>query len=486
MVGKNELIPKMRVCIVDSTLSDETLFDISKRCSPKVVSVELVKCSKLVSFMDPLEAGMEFDKCRSLALRDCDFNKYGFITVFRNLNSLEISACKNIGFRSLLESTNSLKCLEILKLRNLFHEPTAVKDFVSHMKQKELRILDLSENVFTGEDLGLLNDFLNNQSVNEFILTEWALKDNYDFSTFLSHSRLKKATLSLDQLAHINQFVESLSNNPTLLSVEVKANEELGPVDFSPFKNCPIKTLEELILNVKLPLWLIEMINENANKKLNRVSNICPVDDFKIKRKIFDISSGNEAFKIGLSLDGGGMRGLILASQLEYLCKEVKRPLHKIFDWIGGTSIGGILSLAATGTVDGERPICNTFEMKELFTKYGTKIFEKHLLQFLNNFTKSKYSSSGIEGVLSEHFKSCKLSDVLRDTNCIVTSVNRNGNTVKIFNSKEARLDEGENFYMRDVGRATSAAPIYFPSAEIQELPLYKVILPHRRRSRPE
>lgn len=31
------------------------------------------------------------------------------------------------------------------------------------------------------------------------------------------------------------------------------------------------------------------------------------------------IGSKNEAVKIGLSLDGGGMRGLLLASELHYL-----------------------------------------------------------------------------------------------------------------------------------------------------------------------
>ena len=31
-------------------------------------------------------------------------------------------------------------------------------------------------------------------------------------------------------------------------------------------------------------------------------------------------------------------------------------------------------------------------------------------------------------------------------------------------------LDEKKNFYMRDVARATSAAPTYFPSAEIKNI----------------
>ena len=51
---------------------------------------------------------------------------------------------------------------------------------------------------------------------------------------------------------------------------------------------------------------------------------------------------------------------MLLATEMHYLEKEVGKPLCKIFDCIGGTSIGGILSLAATGTNDGFHPICGS------------------------------------------------------------------------------------------------------------------------------
>lgn len=60
---------------------------------------------------------------------------------------------------------------------------------------------------------------------------------------------------------------------------------------------------------------------------------------------------------MGLSLDGGGIRGMLLATQLDYIAKHVGYPLHKIFDCIGGTSIGGILALLSSGTLDGYNPM---------------------------------------------------------------------------------------------------------------------------------
>lgn len=77
----------------------------------------------------------------------------------------------------------------------------------------------------------------------------------------------------------------------------------------------------------------------------------------------------------------------------------------------------------------------------------------------------AKYPGTGIETVLNDYFKDCKLSRVLRGTSVIVTSVKRLDNRVKIFKSKEAILDVEKDFFMKDVARATSAAPTYFPAA---------------------
>jgi len=70
---------------------------------------------------------------------------------------------------------------------------------------------------------------------------------------------------------------------------------------------------------------------------------------------------------MGLSLDGGGVRGLLLATELDYLASNVKQPLHKIFDCIGGTSIGGILALASSGSLDGHNPVCSTSDLMAIF-----------------------------------------------------------------------------------------------------------------------
>ena len=47
-----------------------------------------------------------------------------------------------------------------------------------------------------------------------------------------------------------------------------------------------------------------------------------------------------------LCLDGGGIRGLVLIQLLQAIEQAAGQPIRNCFDWIGGTSTGGIIALA--------------------------------------------------------------------------------------------------------------------------------------------
>ena len=47
-----------------------------------------------------------------------------------------------------------------------------------------------------------------------------------------------------------------------------------------------------------------------------------------------------------LCLDGGGLKGLILIEVLIYIEKLTGKKIVELFDWIAGSSTGGIIALA--------------------------------------------------------------------------------------------------------------------------------------------
>lgn len=83
-------------------------------------------------------------------------------------------------------------------------------------------------------------------------------------------------------------------------------------------------------------------------------------------------SNKNERKKVKLlSLDGGGIRGLILIQVLSYLENIVNKPTVELFDWIAGTSTGGILALLLASGYSGNRPSVTNIPLRTVFSLFS-------------------------------------------------------------------------------------------------------------------
>ncbi|XP_053325897.1 85/88 kDa calcium-independent phospholipase A2 isoform X2 [Spea bombifrons] len=81
-----------------------------------------------------------------------------------------------------------------------------------------------------------------------------------------------------------------------------------------------------------------------------------------------------------LCLDGGGIRGLVLIQLLIAIEKAAGCPIRELFDWVAGTSTGGILALAIVHGKSMEYVRCLYFRMKnEVFR--GSRPYESGPLE---------------------------------------------------------------------------------------------------------
>lgn len=170
-----------------------------------------------------------------------------------------------------------------------------------------------------------------------------------------------------------------------------------------------------------------------------------------------------------LSIDGGGIRGVIPAVVLAEIEKRTQRPIAKLFDLVAGTSTGGILALGLTVPKAPAAPLYTAQNLVELYEREGRRIFSRSLARKLftcDSLTWKKYSSTGIEQVLLEYFADSRLRDAVTDV--LVTSYEVERRFPFFFKSSNARERLDYDFPARDVARATSAAPTYFEPMKLR------------------
>lgn len=182
----------------------------------------------------------------------------------------------------------------------------------------------------------------------------------------------------------------------------------------------------------------------------------------------------DKIFKI-LCIDGGGIKGLYSARILEKFEKKFNCRTSDHFDMICGTSTGGLIALALTSLISAE-DIC------KFYVEKGEIIFPKHKVRKVPFFGKidygflkqiafgGKFSNEGLKKSLDEIFKDRKIGDA-NNLLCIPSySITEAKPKVFKFDHNEGSLSRDNNAKMVDVALATSAAPTYFPMAE---LPFY-------------
>ncbi|KAH6773913.1 phospholipase A 2A [Perilla frutescens var. frutescens] len=173
-----------------------------------------------------------------------------------------------------------------------------------------------------------------------------------------------------------------------------------------------------------------------------------------------------------LSIDGGGIKGILPAVILECLESQLQEldgkdaRIADYFDVIAGTSTGGLVTSMLTAPDENNRPLYAAKDIKPFYLENCPKIFpQTHGLFPLGKLLKSLrgplYDGKHLHNVLEKKLKNKKLSDAI--TNVIIPAFDIKLLQPVIFSTYEARKSPLSNAKFSDICISTSAAPTFLP-----------------------
>jgi patatin-like phospholipase/acyl hydrolase len=166
-----------------------------------------------------------------------------------------------------------------------------------------------------------------------------------------------------------------------------------------------------------------------------------------------------------LTLDGGGIRGVLPCAILTEIERRLGKPVAQLFDIIAGTSTGGIIAccLNVPHPEQPGKPRFSASALGELYEKNGAQIFKKQggIFSGMSKMFEESFTHDGLETLLMEYLGDTELRQTFSEL--LITSYDIERRKPFYFLSRLAKTNPAEeNFLLRDIARSTSAAPTYF------------------------
>ncbi|RIA98079.1 hypothetical protein C1645_870962 [Glomus cerebriforme] len=177
-----------------------------------------------------------------------------------------------------------------------------------------------------------------------------------------------------------------------------------------------------------------------------------------------------------LSIDGGGVCGVLPALWLSEIEYRTHRPISHLFNMIAGTSTGGIIAAGLSVPswqkyYDPENePFYDYSDLKPQFSASGLlNLYQSEIKNiFTNNpwkIFKQKYTDEGRHRLFFRHFDKLRLNQAL--TELVIPAVDEK-KSAHLFTRYDDSNDYLNNDTFFDTLMATTAAPTYFPSYKIE------------------
>ncbi|GLU19986.1 hypothetical protein SLE2022_362050 [Rubroshorea leprosula] len=172
-----------------------------------------------------------------------------------------------------------------------------------------------------------------------------------------------------------------------------------------------------------------------------------------------------------LSIDGGGVRGLIpgiLLAYLESQLQELDGPDARVADYfyvIAGTSTGGLLTTMLTAPNKENRPMYAGKDLKDFYFEHSPKIFPQkssNLMGSMVSLMGPKYYGKYLRSMTDQFLGDITINQTL--TNVVIPAFDIKLLKPVIFSTKDAKVDPWKNSRLADVCIGASAAPTIFPA----------------------
>ncbi|XP_062075323.1 patatin-like protein 3 [Humulus lupulus] len=175
-----------------------------------------------------------------------------------------------------------------------------------------------------------------------------------------------------------------------------------------------------------------------------------------------------------LSVDGGGIRGIIPAVILEYLESQLQAldgpeaRLADYFDVMSGTSTGGLITAMLTAPNTQKRPLYSAKQIVPFYLEHSPHIFPQSrgifgsIIGSVKDATGPKYDGKYLHNLVNKLLGTTRLHQTL--TNIVIPAFDIKKLQPTLFSSYRAPASSAMDARLADIAIATSAAPTYLPS----------------------
>ncbi|OVA10385.1 Patatin/Phospholipase A2-related [Macleaya cordata] len=188
-------------------------------------------------------------------------------------------------------------------------------------------------------------------------------------------------------------------------------------------------------------------------------------------------SAANGKMVTVLSIDGGGVKGLIPATILDFLEAQLQEidgdpeaRLADYFDVVAGTSTGGLITTMISTPNTNNRPLYAAKDIIPFYLQHSPKIFPQKnsgglwgsVTNFMGTVTGPKYDGKYLHSLLQGFLGEIKVHQTL--TMVVIPTFDIKLLQPIIFSTHEAKRDISKDALLSDLCISTSAAPTFFPA----------------------